>query len=333
MNAELPESTSTEEDTNTLFSNLAALQKAAGDTLRLQILRLLKTESLGVLELTRIFETKQSGMSHHLKILANAHLVTTRREGNAIFYRRALPPTSGPHSPIICALFDTLDKFPVNQGVQQKLAEIQDQRAEQSQTFFTRNIEAFRQHQELIADHELYARSVEDLLECSTLPAHETVIELGPGEGSFLPALAKRFKNVIALDNSEEMLELAREKARKAGLNNVAFKLGEIRSLVKNVQADCLIANMVLHHVPTPSNIFTAAYSVLKPGGSLFISELSEHNQSWVHELCGDLWQGFSVDELTVWAENAGLQTGESQFLGLRNGFQIQVRRFIRPIH
>ena len=59
-------------DTPTDFKELAALNKAAGDPLRLEILRLLKTESLGVLELTSIFKTKQSGMSHHLKVLAKA---------------------------------------------------------------------------------------------------------------------------------------------------------------------------------------------------------------------------------------------------------------------
>lgn len=44
-----------------------------------------------MLELAQIFDVGQSGMSHHLKVLAQAELVATRREGNAIFYRRALP--------------------------------------------------------------------------------------------------------------------------------------------------------------------------------------------------------------------------------------------------
>ncbi len=67
------------------FNDLAATLKAAGDPLRLEILRLLARDSFGVMELSRIFDTKQSGMSHHLKVLANAGLVATRREGNSIF--------------------------------------------------------------------------------------------------------------------------------------------------------------------------------------------------------------------------------------------------------
>ena len=68
---------------------LAALCKASGDELRLNVLRVLASDSFGVLELAQIFDIGQSGMSHHLKVLAQAELVATRREGNAIFYRRA----------------------------------------------------------------------------------------------------------------------------------------------------------------------------------------------------------------------------------------------------
>lgn len=69
---------------------LAALCKAGGDPLRLNVLRALANDSFGVLELAQIFATGQSGMSHHLKVLSQAGLVATRREGNAIFYRRAI---------------------------------------------------------------------------------------------------------------------------------------------------------------------------------------------------------------------------------------------------
>jgi ArsR family transcriptional regulator len=88
---------------------------------------------------------------------------------------------------------------------------------------------------------------------------------------------------------------------------------------------------MVLHHVATPSVIFAWVSRLLKPGGSMLVSELSSHDQDWVRESCGDLWLGFSVDDLSGWAQDASLSIGESQYLGLRNGFQIQVRRFFKP--
>src|SRR5690606_40551176 len=75
--------------TEKAIDQLAALLKAAGDPLRLDILRVLAQDSFGVLELCQMFSAKQSGMSHHLKVLTNAGLLTSRREGNSIFYRRA----------------------------------------------------------------------------------------------------------------------------------------------------------------------------------------------------------------------------------------------------
>ena len=68
--------------------SLAATFKAAGDPMRLEILRIMERDSFGVLELCKIFAVQQPSMSHHLKVLAKAGLVATRREGNSIFYFR-----------------------------------------------------------------------------------------------------------------------------------------------------------------------------------------------------------------------------------------------------
>ena len=65
---------------------LAALCKAGGDPLRLNVLRVLSNDSFGVLELAQIFAIGQSGMSHHLKVLAQAGLVATRREGLSLIH-------------------------------------------------------------------------------------------------------------------------------------------------------------------------------------------------------------------------------------------------------
>jgi DNA-binding transcriptional ArsR family regulator len=62
-------------------SVITMLCKAAGDPLRMQILKVLQQNAYGVLELCAIFDIRQSAMSHHLKILSSASLVATRREG------------------------------------------------------------------------------------------------------------------------------------------------------------------------------------------------------------------------------------------------------------
>merc|ERR1711879_1032543 len=90
------------------------------------------------------------------------------------------------------------------------------------------------------------------------------------------------------------------------------------------------VANMVLHHVPAPQTMFREVANLLAPDGTFLVTDLCRHDQHWAKESCGDLWLGFEPDDLTHWAEEAGLRIGQSQFLGLRNGFQIQFRLFYR---
>lgn len=311
------------------FEQLATVSKASGDVLRLQILRVLSTESLGVLELSGVFAMRQPAMSHHLKVLSQAGLVSTRKEGNTVFYRRALPSPAVHLEGVERSLFQAVDGIPLPDDLAGRLQAIRLQRSELSQAFFARNIDEFRQHQELIAEHQLYAETVADLIAATDFPEQSLALELGPGEGNFLPTFASLFKLVYAVDSSEKMLSYSRALAQQQGIGNVTFVHGEIQSLSHMTGAfDCIVINMVLHHVPSPADIFNWSSRLLKPGGSLFISELSHHDQDWVRESCGDLWLGFSAEELAQWADKAGLVCGESQYLGLRNGFQIQVRRF-----
>ncbi len=321
---------STADFADSALTTIAHFGKAIGDPLRLDVLRLLRTESLGVLELTHLLDTRQSGVSHHLKVLANAGLVSTRREGNSIFYRRALPAGSACQT-LIQTLFDMLDETPLPAAYQKRLQQVREARAQQARAFFSRHAQQFRHHQELIAEHQLYAQAVLEMLALTDISAHHTVLELGPGEGLFLPELSRRFDRVIALDNSLVMLEQAKQYGHSHKLNNIEFRLGELALLAdEELQVDCIIANMVLHHVPDPAAIFRQAATLLRPDASLFISELSHHDQTWVKQTCGDLWLGFSADQLDNWADQAQLIRGDAQYLGLRNGFQIQIRQFFR---
>ena len=141
--------------------------------------------------------------------------------------------------------------------------------------------------------------------------------------------LAGHFEQIIALDNSAEMLEQARKAADESAVANVEFILGDITNAPQNLRCDLMILNMVLHHIPAPAEVFQEARRLLNPGGVLLLVELISHDQDWVRESCGDLWLGFESEDLRNWAVDAGLVEGQSLYLGLRNGFQIQVRLFV----
>lgn len=314
---------------------LVPIFKASGDPLRLEIVRVLQRDTFGVLELSQLFGMRQSGMSHHLKVLHKSGLVEPQREGNAIFYRRPLHlDNDKPTDLTIRQIFEAVDRAPLPEQLQEKIRAIRKQRADQSQAFFSRHSEQFREQQELIAAFDLYATPVADLIRKRTRKTRwQAALEIGPGEGGFLPVLSGLCEHVVALDNSRDMLAKAERTCTENGLSNVDLIEGITDVLLARGDAfDLVIANMVLHHVPSPADIFLDAAALMNNGGCLVISDLCRHDQNWAKENCGDLWLGFEPEELTAWAAAAGLKAGEQLFIGLRNGFQVQVREFWKTL-
>lgn len=330
MSTEAANSLKKDEHSNREGQALLALCKASADQLRLDILRLLSRDSFGVLELCRIFDSKQSGMSHHLKILANAGLVTSRREGNSIFYRRSVRAASDNISELQQALHKAVDQLTLSPEVQQQVELAQQERAENSKSYFAQNADKFEQQQEQIAAYELYGPSAVELISNTMTGKHDTVLEVGPGEGKFLAELSPRFNNVYGLDNSQHMLDKAQLFTDQQDIDNVELIHGDTQhETLASMNADCIVVNMVLHHVPSPAAIFFDLAKALRKGGQLFVTDLCNHDQAWVQESCGDLWLGFEPEDLASWAADAGFQPGESIYLAQRNGFRVQIRQFI----
>ncbi len=311
---------------------LTLVCKALADSLRLEILRLLRTSSFGVLELCHILDIRQSALSHHLKILATAGLASTRREGNSIFYRRPLLSADDPLLAFKKSAFEAIDRVPLDPALLERLNRVQQERSEQSLQFFSRHADKFREKQGLVAEHAQYTSNLLDLLRELDLKPEHRVMEVGPGEGELLTLLAAQFQHVLALDNAAEMLNRARSTVAAEGLDNVHFILGDThKALELDLRCDLMLFDMVLHHLPSPREAFQHAQALLNEGGMLLIVDLCRHDQDWVRESCGDLWLGFDPDELNAWALQASLQVGPSVYLGLRNGFQIQMGVFQKP--
>jgi len=308
---------------------VAQICKALGDEMRVQIVRLLARETFGVQELARIFAVPQPLMSHHLKVLSQAGVLTPRRQGNVIFYRRQLGSTHDVASGLRRSIFASLDEVPLNDAQQQTIAAIHEDRSVQSREFFTRFATKFSQRQAQLCESSQYLSNVSELLDVMGLAKDARVMEVGPGEGQLLAELAQRFSHVTALDNSKEMLEVA--KARTAHLEQkIQFVHGAVDTLSREKRGvfDAVVLNMVLHHVASPQAALSKLADVLATEGYLLIADLCLHSQDWVRESCGDVWLGFDSEELDGWARAAHLQCQHSLFLGLKNGFQILLKLF-----
>jgi 2-polyprenyl-3-methyl-5-hydroxy-6-metoxy-1,4-benzoquinol methylase len=306
------------------------------------MLRCMKTNSYSVLELCEIFSTKQPAMSHHLKVLQQAGLITSRREGTAIYYRRAsgLPQGGAPLAAVeqlVPALLASIDLLPLSEELQERLDAIRQHRSRVAREFFNRRSAEFTDDQDCIALPSQYLGIVEELLPKQS-PVAATAVDLGVGTGEILPVLSAAFDTVYGIDIAEAMIETSRALIATEGLSNVHLATSDISSLSEGLlptgipPVTHIICNMVLHHVSSPSDVFIQCARFLRARGIgkgfLIVSELCRHTQSWVLEKCGDLWMGFEPEELLQCATHAGFRGGESHYIGLRNGFQVQVHRF-----
>jgi ArsR family transcriptional regulator len=135
------------------------------------------------------------------------------------------------------------------------------------------------------------------------------VADLGSGEGLVSELLARRCRNVIAVDNSEKIVAFGAAKAKRNKVKNLEFRLGDLEDPpVDPESVDLVILSQALHHAVEPARAIRAAHRILRPKGQVMVLDLLKHRFRQAKELYGDRWLGFAESDLQKWLEAAGFR-------------------------
>jgi ArsR family transcriptional regulator len=284
-----------------MSSTLRAL-RALSDPTRLRIIALMEKNELSVNELQEITHMGQSRISTHLGLLQDAGLVQSRRDGKRTFYRLN-ESADEPQREFIQVAIRGARELPEHPADDVNLKRILARREDQAQFFFN---QIAGRYDRCYGPGRSWQALGQLLLEI--LPPL-VVADLGAGEGLVSELLARRCKKVIAVDNSEKIVEFGAAKAKKNGLRNLEFRLGDLQDPpVDSASVDLVVLSQALHHAAEPVKAITAAYRILKPGGQVVILDLLRHKFEKARELYGDRWLGFPESDLQRWMETAGFK-------------------------
>ena len=284
--------------------------RLAADPIRLRILLLVEREELSVAELQEILGMGQSRISTHLAQLKQAELVEDRRHGKSILYRLNPSAQSNGFSQLLEVLRQAASEIPEAEQDSEALRLALRRRQDKMRAYFDELAGKYGRNY-------VPGRSWQGLAETLlTLMPPMVIADLGAGEGTFSQLLARRSKKVIAVDNSEKMVEYGRELASRHGVKNLEYRKGDLEEVpIGDGEIDLAFFSQALHHAGHPERAVAEAWRILKPGGRIVVLDLVRHNYEEARELYADLWLGFTEVEVRRFLNRAGFKNIETSIV------------------
>ena len=288
------------------MASIVKMLKVVADPNRLRILLLLEAEELSVAELQEILGMGQSTISTHLSQLKQVELVEDRRTGKSNLYRGSSSVQAGgsPMDEILAKAKDEIEEASADQAAMRRVLR---KRQDKTRAFF--DSVAGRLGKDYVPGKSW--KSVAEALLLLMPPL--VVADLGAGEGSSALLLSRRAVRVIAVDSSARMIEVGREQARRHGVKNIDYRLGDMEEVpIGDAEVDLVFFSQSLHHALHPERALAEAARILVAGGRVVILDLVKHRFEEARELYADEWLGFSEAELELMLQNAGFDHVEA---------------------
>ncbi len=279
--------------------------RLVADPTRTRLVLLLEREELSVAELQEILGMGQSTLSTHLAQLKQAGVVEDRRTGKNILYRLKTNGSGSPQlvEPLMGVLRQAATQLPEAEEDIEALRLVRMKRRDKVRAYFDELAGKFGRKY-------VPGRSWKGLAETFlTLLPPLVIADLGAGEGTVSQLLARSAKEVIAVDNSEKMVEFGSKLARKHGVRNLHYRKGDLESLpIEDGAVDVAFFSQSLHHAQHPDRAVAEAFRVLRPGGRIIVLDLVKHHCEEARELYADVWLGFTEVEIQRLLRKAGFR-------------------------
>lgn len=280
------------------------LYRLLGEPVRLRLLALAAEEELAIGELAELLREGQPNVSRHVAPLKKAGLLVVRKHGTRVLARLS---ESAERDPVVQDGVHAGRSLCEADGSLARVAEVIAQRDESAREFFgaaRRELDPGELPSELPA----YLTALAPLI-----ARRKLAVDAGTGAGVVLDVLAPLFEQVVAIDRERVQLDLTGQRLLARGYQNVslvcdAYDSESARELVQaRGGADVVFASRVLHHAPRPAAAVEALAALLHPTGALVVLDYGPHEDENMREREADLWLGFSIEELSKFAQRAGL--------------------------
>lgn len=279
-----------------IFEDLTAL----GDATRSRMLLLLERHELTVGELCAVLQLPQSTVSRHLKTLADAGWVASRRDGTSRYYSLVIDDRDDHSQRLWSLLRDEVRTTRRADQDARRLTTVLNTRQTKSQQFFEG---AAGQWDKL--RQELFGRGSHLQVLPALLDRSWVMGDLGCGTGALTAAIAPFVRRMIAVDRSEDMLQVARR--RLSDVSNADVRKGELEALpIADGELDSATLVLVLHHLPDPAAALAEASRVVRHGGRLLLADMLPHDREEYRQQMGHVWLGFGEDQVRRMCAAAG---------------------------
>jgi ubiquinone/menaquinone biosynthesis C-methylase UbiE/DNA-binding transcriptional ArsR family regulator len=282
---------------------LVEVLRAAGESTRLRILVLLERGDLTVKDLTEILGQSQPRISRHLKLLVEAGLIDRFPEGSWVYYRLAGSVAAVTLAAVLGSLLDARDAGLIRD--RERLEAVKRVHAERAAAYFSRNAGSWNAIRSAQVEDAAVEAAILDVLGPTPFDA---LLDIGTGTGRVIELLDGRFARAVGIDQSHDMLAIARTQLDRARIGGVQVRHGDIHALnLPRGSFDVVTIHQVLHYLDDPVRAIREAARVLRPGGRLLVIDLAPHALETMRDEHAHRRLGFAHGEIARAMNAAGL--------------------------